>query len=291
MSDLFSPFRDAEQLPTPPVEDVRRRGDVLRRRRQALQVGGIAALVAAVVLGGVGLSGGLADRSAEPPVATGSTSPEQSSPEPSVTTPPSETSAPAGRVTTIPADLELAPQWQDRDGAGEEEVLRGGRKVQWLSDVVECDSSHSPADESTDHLAVVYSMPEHTQARDLRAFADDVTAERVATDYVGWFRDCPRFSIDDGASETRNAVKPVALGDRAWQVTQTYWMGDGQPTLGENILIVVQIGNSVLVSQSYGEGPGAIDPEASQRNAEEQARALEPLLVEISCTFGNAGGC
>ena len=54
MSDLFSPFRDAEQLPGPPAADVRRRGESIRRRRQTLQAGGAAALVAVVALGHLG---------------------------------------------------------------------------------------------------------------------------------------------------------------------------------------------------------------------------------------------
>jgi hypothetical protein len=282
MSDLFSPLHVPEQLPTPPAADVRRRGDALRRRRQALQAGGVAALVCVVALGAAGLTGGL-DRSSEAPPAGPPTSVAPSPSEPSPT-------GSSDRITTIPASLDLVRDWRDGDGAGEEEVLVSGPRVQWLSDVIECDASHSPADESTDHLGVRYSVPGLTQARDLRAFADDATARQVAEDYVSWFRDCPSFSIDGGASETRNRVTPLDLGEQGWLVSQTYFTDD-VPQIGESLLVVSRVGNSILVGWRYSEGPGSTDPKASQRNADALVDELRPVVSEVECTFGNAGGC
>ncbi len=283
MSDLFSPFRDAEQLPTPPVEDVRRRGDSLRRRRQAVQAGGVAAVVAAIALAGVGLSGGFADRSAEPPVLTQGTG-APSPTEPTTTTPP-DGGTPKGVVTTIPDSVDLVRDWVDDDGDGEEVKLATGPDVQWLGDVVECEASHSPADESVDHFATRLSMPESAQARDLRVFADDATAQRVAEDYVSWFADCPSFSLDQNTSETRNEVTSVRLGDQGWIVSQTYW-ADGTPQLAENALVVTRVANTILVAQRYGEYPGATNPDATEEMHADFLTEVRPIVDDLRCAFG-----
>lgn len=286
MSDLFSPFRDAEQLPTPPVHDVRRRGDTLRRRRQAVQAGGVAAVVAAIALAGVGLTGGFTDSSSPtPPVLTQPDSPTPSEPR---TSQPPDSPDPVGVVTTIPADLDLVGDWVDTDGEGSEEVLESGPDVQWLGDVVECDSSHSPADEDVDHQAVRYSVPESLQARDLRVYEDDATAQRIAEDYVSWFVDCPRFSIDGGASETHNDVTSTMrkLGDQAWLVSQTYWMGD-QPQLAENAIVVVRVANTILVAQRYGEYSGATNPDATEEMHADFLKEVRPIVADLECTFAD----
>ncbi len=275
MSDLFSPLRDPEQLPTPPASEVRRRGDALRRRRRALQAGGVAVAVTAVALVAVGLTGGAADRSSEPPPA--------GSPSATPTTP----TSPVGRLTTIPSSLDLVRDWADADGAGEEEKLASGPDVQWLGDIVECEASHSPRDEQVDHLGVLYEMPGSTQARDLRVFRDDATAQRVAEDYVSGFRECPSFSIDGAASETHNAVGPLGLGDQSWLVSQTYWT-DGTPQLAENALVVTRVANTVLVTRRYGEYPGATDETATRQMHAGYVDEVRPVVAELSCTFG---GC
>ena len=281
MSDLFSSLRDPEQLPTPDPSAIRGRGDALRRRRQALQAGGVAALVAVVALGAVGLSGGLRDSSSpDLPPATRPVDPTPTSPSPSA----DSSSQPLLPVTTIPADLDLVRDWLDDDGAGTEVELAAGPEVQWLSDVVECDASHSPRDESVDHLGVRYSMVENLQARDLRVFKDVATARRVAEDYASWFRDCPAFSIDGGTSETRNAVSPLRLGDQSWLVSQTYWMDD-QPQLAESALVVVRVANTVLVTQRYGEYPGATDPAATEQMHADYLDELGPIVADVECSF------
>ena len=59
MADLFEPLRDTRDQPlTPPLppEEVRRRGDRLRRRRTALAAAG-ATLGVVVVVGGLALAG------------------------------------------------------------------------------------------------------------------------------------------------------------------------------------------------------------------------------------------
>ncbi len=274
MSDLFSPFRDAEQLPTPPVDDVRHRGEALRRRRRALQAGGAAVAVAAVALAAVGLVGGADDRSSEPPVATQPTS-----------APTQPASPPASPPTEIPARLDLAQGWQAQ---GSEEQLRQGPQVSWIADEVACDADHSPLDRETDRSAAVLTMPQHTSGRDLRVFADEATAQQVAADFVGWFRDCPSFSLDSGASETTNTV---VNGDRlghSWVVMQTYTSG-GQPQFGQNILFVEQVGNAVLVAKDYGEGPGSTDQAGLLRSVTALETETQPLVDELTCTFGEAG--
>ena len=282
MSDLFSPFRDAEQLPTPPASDVRRRGDSLRRRRQALQAGGVAAVVLTVALTAVSLRGGAGPDSApEIPPAT-----QPGSPEPRVSDPPA---SPGRPVTTIPAGLDLAQGYVDADGAGTEDTLVAGRDVNWISDEIACDSDHSPRDEETDRAASLLSEPEHSMGRDLRVFADEDTAQRVASDYVSWFRDCPTFSLDTGGSQTTNTVVDGDQVGHSWTVMQTY-SSDGRPQLGQNILLVEQVGNAVLVVKDYGEGPGATDQVEMLRQVTALQTDTQPLLDQLGCIFGGTGG-
>jgi hypothetical protein len=279
MSDLFSPFRDAEQLPTPPVEDVRRRGDSLRRRRHALQAGGVAAVVAAVALAAVGVSGGLADRSSEIPPATQPTG--------TVSTGPTEPQ-PTAAVTTIPASFDIAQGLVD---SGSDDELTSGPQVNWIADEIACDADHSPRDEETDRTAALLAVPQHSAGRDLRVFADQRTAQRVASDFVGWFRDCPTFSLDGGASETTNTVIDPDQEGSSWVVTQTYTAG-GQPQLGQNILLIETIGNAVLVVKDYGEGPGATDEAEMLRKVATLQTETQPMVVQLGCLFGDGtDGC
>ena len=55
--------------------------------------------------------------------------------------------------------------------------------------------------------------------------------------------------------------------------------------LGQSIVVVEQVGNTVLVAQSYSEGPGSTDPEAMMRTARDFVDSLAGVRYEIGCAF------
>ena len=268
MSDLFSPLRQPEHLDVPPVEDVRRRGETIRRRRTALATGGVAAAVAGIAIAGVVLGGPTSDRSTEPPVAT--------------QTPSATESATPDVVTRIPAGLDIT---QGLDDPGSDGQVTDGPDVRWLADIVLCDAAYSPADTDTDHTAVLWEIPQMMVGRDLRAYADAGAARAAATDMVDKVRACPTFSLDGGVSQTANEVRALDSAGDAWLVTQTY-TADGVPQLGQSIIVVEQVGNTVLVAQSYSEGPGSTDREAMMRSARDFVDSLSGVRYAIRCGFG-----
>lgn len=265
MSDLFSPLREPEHVSVPPVDAVRRRGETLRRRRAAMAAGAVATLVATVAVTGAMVTAQTSDRSSEPPVATQSPTP---TPEPEP-------------VTRIPADIDLGEGLEDPGSDGQ---VREGPAVRWLADVVVCDTAYSPADSASDHAAVLWQVPQMSVGRDLRAYDDDTGAVAAATDLVEKFRSCPTFSPDGGVSLTTNQVRSLESGGNAWLVTQTYTTDD-LPQLGQSILVIEQVGNTVLVAQSYSEGPGSTDPPAMMRAAREFVSSLEGVRYRVACGF------
>lgn len=267
MSDLFSPLREPEHLDVPPVEDVRRRGEQIRRRRSALAAGAVAAVVAGVVATSAVLAGGTTDRSSAPQVAT--------------QTPSATATATPDTVTRIPAGLDLTQGLEDPGSDGRQTA---GSDVRWLSDIVLCDAAYSPADTDTDHTAVLWEIPQMMIGRDLRAYADAGAARAAATDMIDKLRACPTFSLDGGVSQTTNEVRDLESSGDAWLVTQTYTT-DGVPQIGQSIVVVEQVGNTVLVAQSYSEEPGSTDPEAMMRTARDFVDSLAGVRYEIGCGF------
>lgn len=266
--DLFEPLRRHDPAPSAPAPEVRRRGDRLRRRRHAVQAIGAACAVALLATGGALLADGDVLTGTEPPVATQD-----------------PTRDPAPPAVRIPDSLDLTAGW----GPGGR-VQGPSDSVSGISGIVFCDAAPSPADVSIDHQGVLRTAPGATWARDLAVYADPGTAVREARRLVGYFEDCPRFSLDDGASYTNTAVESVPdLGDEAWAVRRTYESG-GEPQVGQEVLVVVRTGTAVLVEREYSDGPGATD-EAALDLGVDGAVALADQLVRTQLCLFTSGGC
>lgn len=266
MSDLFTPLRTPEPVPTPSPAQIRRRGDRLRTRRRAATAGAVALALAGAVLAGQSLIDD-PTRFSTPDVAR----------DPEV----------VDVLREIPPSFDLGAGLTDGNGLEVEEDP-------WLGDAALCDASYSPADVHTDSTSAIVGGGEFSSSRDLRVFADEATATTMADDVVGKMTACPVFELGlPGMQDTltvRNDVAKAPLGDRGWLVTQTYER-EGQPQSGQNLVAVVQVRNTVLVTMEYAEGAGAAEPDllAGVQDAY-VAERVEPVVAQLECTFAT-GDC
>lgn len=277
MADLFDTLRDSADDPTsvPPPEQIRRRGDLLRRRRTALRAGAAAVAVAAVATGGVLAAGSLTDGST--PTGPATDGPATSAPPVTPSEPaPGDDSTVARIPASFPLDVGIEELGTDGDLTGP------GRDVRPLADLRVCGQPgyRLPAT-STDHLGLVAAMPQFIRNRDLTLHPDPEAATAAAQHLVGAFEACPTHTGMDGETTVTNSVTTGDLGLRSWVVTQTFETEEFGPMLGQEVIQVVLADEALLVSWTSSEGPGATDAERLAASVAEDAAALEPVVAAI----------
>jgi hypothetical protein len=214
MSDLFAPLRDVEPVPAPSPEEVRRRGDRLRRRRAGLEVVGAVCAVAITVGGGY--------------LVTGSSPGSDSSRGP--------VDAP-GVESAIPAVFDLA------DGLPRESLSSD----LGTSALTICGETSSLTELATASEGIGYASRGDFTARGLSVYPDTGTAEAVATDLVAEFESCPRFTDRRGRTWT-TSIRPTSYGDQGWVVARFRNAPGPNPDFPEAIQMV-RLGASLLVVQ------------------------------------------
>ena len=277
MADLFDPLREyaAPETQVPAPEQIRRRGDRLRRRRMALQTTAAAVTVAAVATGGVLVAGSLTDGSTPTGPATGGTA------TPIATPGVSPSSAPSGQmVSRIPGSfpLDVGIEELGTDGA----LTGPDRDVRPLVDLPVCGSrGYSGPETAVDELGLVAAMPQFVRSRYLTLRPDAETAAAAAAHLVTAFEECPTYTTPDGETTTTTEVAPGDLGVRSWVVTQTFQTEEWGPMLGQEVVHVVLADEALLVTWTSSEGPGATDAERLADSVAEDAAALEPVVAEV----------
>lgn len=278
MSDLFEPLRghdahdpyDAVEPGLSPA-DVRRRGDRLRRRRTVVTVAGSAAAVAAIALGATLVGNGTSLRGDAPPAGR---------PTPTV----------VEQGARIPDSFPLATGISATTGDSDFTVRGPGRDIPFVAELQVCNASYSPADRAVDRLTFTSTGPEFFEGRDLSLYADAATASAAARDLATKFADCPRYSTDSGTTAvvTRTAAnQPGDLGDESWIVKRGYEV-DGQPTLGEEVLVIARTGTAVLVTRTADEGSGLMDEKAFDESVKRDLLGVRPVVAAM-CTFSSEG--
>jgi hypothetical protein len=263
VSDLFAPLRSSEPAPPTPPEQVRRRGDRIRRRRTAGQVLGAAVLVGAVVTGGALLDDSGPRTSPPGPVDR-----------------PSQTVEPP--VAPAPVDLSRIDLTLGWTVDGDSRLKGPGPRVAAFSDFTVCDRSY-PAGrpEPLERLAAALERPEDLRFREATTYADAATAQAALDRFVGLFRACPEDPAGGGTAVSRNEVRPVDVGDGGHSVLRTY-VADDLPQLGMETVHAVRVGNVLLLTSQHDEGSGALDmPQSRQRVAETTATQVAPLVEEL----------
>jgi hypothetical protein len=236
MSDLFAPLREPEPVSPPPAEEVRRRGDRLRRRRAGRAVLG-AGVAAALVVAGTALV--LGDRASD------------SAPRPA------ETPAPE---SVIPPELDLA------DGLPRTSVDMSGTTPALLV------CGREP---SLERLALATGRAGDVgrgdfNVRDLYVYPDAATADTVARELAARFLRCPRFTDDQGHAWTTE-VRRADHRDHGWVATRFVEVPGPGASPAEAIQ-VARVGKTLLVLQQR-EIHG-ITPDVLARGASHQVEWL-----------------
>lgn len=281
MPDLFDALKgtpDPLGRPPLPADEVRRRGDRMRRRRTAGSAVGAALAVALVVGGGIALSGELSTGTGPaplPPANQTSTGVSDPSPTPE-----------GGWRITIPTGFPLAddlPRTVGSDG----EIAGPGRDVRLFDTPFEACGRKTMLGAPEDDLKVRLTLPEWYDGRQLLAYADDVEARQVLTDLVGVYAQCPEQTYA-GPPDTvaTNKVLPADLGEEGYVVQRTFTT-EGLPTTGLELIHVVRVGNALLVTLQSTEG-GASE-EGTAGDLADRDTALAPV-AEAMCVF-SADGC
>lgn len=293
MADLFEPLRDTRDQPlTPPLpaEEVRRRGDRLRRRRTALAAAGATLGAVVVVGGGLALGGGLPSASGPAPAPPASRAPDPA-PRPTGDAGPTgdATAAPAPDGewrTTIPAGFPLAEDLE-KPTSTEEELAGPGRDVRVFDLPFEACDRSVDLGAPEDSLAVRHTAPEWYDGRVLQVYADDAAARQVLLELVRLYEFCEE-DVFPGPPDTvvDATIRPVPHGEEGYLVTRTYSV-DGMRVPGLELLHVVRVGNALLVANLSNEG-GADDASVARQLGER-----DPVIGDVAtamCVFAE-GGC
>lgn len=304
--------------PALPAEEVRRRGDRMRRRRTALQAVGAAVAVAAIASGGAAMTGSLT--SSTPPA--GPAAPSQSAP-PSATPSPAEptpTETPSAVVSPLPSSpAEPAPDggWRteipgDVVDAVRATLPRAGGDV---PGAVEDSSPDLPwwglpcgdrgdgeyaepltstwlaglDGHRTDQRFVSVSPPASFQARQLVVYEKGEVAADVLAAIGQRAEQCPPEPDPDLPTELRWAADPLELdGAEGLLLSGGSFVEDTDDrTIGRTLVTVVRRGNAVLTAVLSDESSAALDA-----LDDPDSRALldaTTRLADRMCVFSTEG--
>jgi len=264
MSDPIHELRElahqgVDVTPLPPSE-VRRRGERMRRRHNALAaLGGVAAIALiatpiAIIAGG--------SNQALPPANPSS---------PTVTT--TQSATPGRWRTTIPAGFPLAQGWPEPTEPGDGLGIAGpSRNLAVDEPGAMCPATAVSVPAPVDELAATWTQPADYRSRQLLLFADDTQAHQ----YADWLRDtfanCEGVESGDGyiISASVQDYQPVTF---AWNATLRSEL-QGAPAPGIQLVQVAVVGNAVLVNAGSDEGS-----DAQAMNNEYAGQAVDVLAA------------
>lgn len=257
--ELRHPTADSS-LPLPPQE-IRRRGDRLRIRRQLLRTVAAAAAVVAVVSGGAFASAQLTHTASLPGPAKHPDGPRPPDPEPSRPAPSEEAVPEGGWLTTVPDGLGKAlSDSLPAPVEGEKKSSFTGVKVPWkglpCGDVDE--TSTEPRlrstwfagldDQRTHQLFELIRPPAETHARQLVLYQDGETAARVVEAIREQTEGCGPLESMPGVTEFRWSARPFDFGgDEGLLLTGAeFAVGSDQRGIGRELVGLARQGNAVL---------------------------------------------
>lgn len=252
--DLFDSLRSTEPGPAPlPAAEVRRRGDRVRRRRNALQVVGAAAIVAVIAGGALKLAGDVGDRDTGPAPQPKQTQGTQTAPR-------------------IRDDFPLAKGWPTPDGDGSRQApSRSIPQIEW---------SHCDLGKVTgfgDRLSTQQSLGSAGYARDLYTFATPEAAAAAFTTLAQKFDACTSWKDDMGTPHTAAAqmLEEGTIQYAAWN-----------DAVYAGAVFVTQRGSALFVEWASTEGHGR---EMAEQVGIDQLEQVAPV-THLLCEF-TAAGC
>lgn len=252
-TDQLSTFDSGPAMHPMRASDVRRRGDRLRRRRNALAGVGAVAVVAAIATP-FAVLGGEEERSFAPATQW---------------------------VQQIPDDVDLTVDMPENESG---EPVTQSAEDEGVGTVDFCGSTALPAGGPADRVATSASGPEYGESRELRLYPDEAAAAAALSNFKLVVAACPSEEYSGTTWVHREApLGPSSLGPESLVATRTYEVA-GEPVLGATFWQLVQVGNGLLVTSTGAEfGPDLAEPIASHTDQ------IAPV-VESMCVFA-AGGC
>ena len=211
MSDIFAPLREPESSSPLAPDEVRRRGDSLRRRRVEWAVAAAAATAAVVTASFLLIS--------DP----------RARPSPGPIEPPS-------RQAIIPEDFDLA------DG-----LPRGViDTVAAHPTLVVCGEDFSLSDRALASQGITSNKMGDLTIRGLSVYPEAATAQLVASELVAKYEDCQR-PLGPGGPRSASQVGLTSFGDQGWMVTTVKQPRAG--VRFPEVTHVVRVDASLLITQ------------------------------------------
>jgi hypothetical protein len=257
--DELSDLRTVDVTPFP-AEEVRARGDRLRRRRATLTVLWAAASIA-LIAGVVGVVFG-----------------EDAATRPS---PPPATSSPSPVSPTIPDDFPLAAGLPatNEDGTPVEVTSAPG-----VEGVELCGETALSYPGAADVAGTTFSAPEDHRTRTLFLFADPAEASTALSRARGAFSACPVDKI--GGTDQVYEPAVYRAGDEAAAFTQSYRTG-GRFDTGLTVYLLVRVGNALLVTTDYAEAGGGGTESAKADFVELVGTRVQPVVEAMRVFVGD----
>ncbi len=270
MSDPFEELKnlgsEGPAVPPLPAAEVRRRGERLRHRRNALSAAGAALAVAVIASGGLYVSQG----------TTGTTPP----PGPATQAP-----APAGSwVTEIPEAMSVTDGMSEPGGDNGAREVTTKAQAPWMLDPCR-DEGAADDPVRSDFLSVGQPLPAGFEGRQLGVYPDADAAKEAMDGFRDEIGECQVYVADDGITEARTLPfgGAVAGADESLVVVDHAYTSGMRTTLASHF-VVVRVGNAVFLMLLDGEFGAAPDDSGTARVDQEQ-RALAAGVIDRLCVF------
>lgn len=243
-----------------PASEVRRRGNRIRRRNNALATVGALAVVAAI---------------ATPfAVAAGGSGQSQQDVGPA-------DQPPGGWVRTVPAGFDLGAV---PDGADPAFRFETGQQPA-VDDLTACGEPVYSSDGAADTAGATWRQAgsEGSAGRTLALYASDTEAEAALADLGAAVQDCPRDEVS-GELPTVNDVVDTPVPGAESAFVWTRQVQDGELLYDQTVYQAVQVGNALYLAYGFSSAGG---PQA-QQNVDVLIANSAPVVDQL-CTFSLEG--
>jgi hypothetical protein len=290
MSDVFDDLaRLADAQPAGPslaADEVRRRGDRMRRRRGLFQAAGATLAVAVVVGGGFAATGALDGKaSPEPPAVTQLPSPDpdrDGTPSPAPT---EKAPSGSGQATSVPKNFPLLADVPAPDGDSKRTAHDDPARPALFDP---CHNNDSAATTGRTALRqVAQTGPAQAYLREIVVYQDSTSADAAMQLARRELERCPTYSYDDGVSADRWEDGPLSTeevsSDEAIMAV-SHGTTDGRDTTLATHYLMARVGNAIVTLAYDGEfGASAGSTRAVARHDVEAYRTMTPAM----CAFAD----
>lgn len=180
--------------------------------------------------------------------------------------------------TEISDDFPLAEGMSPGDDGQPAKVSDSGRGLRALRF---CGERPLRGLEYADRLVASVSGPEYAMNRDLMLFSDPAQAALIATAITDAARACPSESSSPG-SELLTEVRESSLGEPPASLVVHTYKQDGLVTTGAEIIQVVPVGATLLVTSAYSEWTPGVNLDLGIRDDVRRTRSVVAAMENLA---------